>query len=430
MGRDLQVLFDMIQNHKPVLLGPQTSALPINQSPLYFYLLLPFYILTNQSFLSASITLSFVYITLFIFSLYQFRTDKIISRTLLISFFLISSHPQYILQGRFVWNPSLITPFLILSILNLYLYLQHKQKNELIIFAISSACAVSLSYSIVPIIIALLIYVILTNKSQLKTILLWLSSVTIILNLPILAQIIRKVYITHTLFGPSQINQVGDSFLQKISNFKSYIIASNYPNINNLLFFGLFVLIIYSLKSKQKINKYLAIIFCLTFLLTIFSPFNLQAHYIFAFTTIIFLLIGSQNIKISLIIITILSIFYLNPKLLNEYFKPAIRSYSQMDECLKKYCQQNLEPTFVSVNSNIYPYHFGPEFRYLMSKNNCKVKAIEKDNDKANFMTVILDTGTFDSKTKYYELDLFGKNKEVSRLKCQENLEIVTLEKI
>jgi hypothetical protein len=178
------------------------------------------------------------------------------------------------------------------------------------------------------------------------------------------------------------------------------------------------------------INKYLAIIFCLTFLLTIFSPFNLQAHYIFAFTTIIFLLIGSQNIKISLIIITILSIFYLNPKLLNEYFKPAIRSYSQMDECLKKYCQQNLEPTFVSVNSNIYPYHFGPEFRYLMSKNNCKVKAIEKDNDKANFMTVILDTGTFDSKTKYYELDLFGKNKEVSRLKCQENLEIVTLEKI
>jgi hypothetical protein len=82
MGRDLQVLFDMIQNHKPVLLGPQTSALPINQSPLYFYLLLPFYILTNQSFLSASITLSFVYITLFIFSLYQFRTDKIISRTL------------------------------------------------------------------------------------------------------------------------------------------------------------------------------------------------------------------------------------------------------------------------------------------------------------------------------------------------------------
>lgn len=41
-----------------------------------------------------------------------------------------------------------------------------------------------------------------------------------------------------------------------------------------------------------------------------------------------------------------------------------------------------------------------------------------------------IDNGIFDSKTKYYELDLFGKNKEVSRLKCQDNLEVVTLEKI
>jgi hypothetical protein len=430
MGRDLQVLFDMIQNHKPVLLGPQTSALPINQSPFYFYLLFPFYILTNQSFLSASITLSFIYISLFIFSLYQFRKDKKISTTILVSFFLLSIHPQYILQGRFVWNPSLVTPFLILSILNLYQYLQHNQKDKLIVFAISSACAISLTYSIVPIIIALLLYVIIYNKSQFKTIFTWLCGSILLLNLSILAQIIRKIIITGTLFGPSQINQVGDSFLQKISNFKSYIIASNYPNINNVLFFGLFILIIFSLKSKQKINNYLATIFCLTFLLTIFSPFNLQAHYIFALTTIIFILIGSQYIKLSLIIIVILSIFYLNPILINDYFKPSVRSYSQMDECLKQYCIQNSKPTFVSVNSNMYPYHFGPEFRYLMSINNCKVEAIEKDISKANFMAIVLDTGTFDNKTKYYELDLFGKNKEISRLRCQQNLEIVTLEKI
>ena len=66
MGRDLLVLLDMIQNHKPVLLGPQTSALPINQSPLYYYLLLPFYLIFDKSFLTANLTLAFVYLSLFL----------------------------------------------------------------------------------------------------------------------------------------------------------------------------------------------------------------------------------------------------------------------------------------------------------------------------------------------------------------------------
>jgi len=410
MGRDLLVLWDFIHNHQLILLGPQTSALPISQSPLYFYLLLPFYLISRQSFLSANFALSFIYIFLFIFNLYQFRKDKKILSIILISFFLLSIHPQYILQGRFVWNPSLVTPFLITAILH---------QKQLLISTISLAIAISLSYSVAPLIIAILIYnLFIKNKKYL----IYFSGFATLLNIPVIIQLIRH--------HPNLVNQTGNTYLQKINDFNKYVFATDNSTINNLLFFGLILLLIFSFKSKNKITSYLSKIFILTFIITIFSPFNLQAHYIFALTTVLFLLIGSLNFKISLPIIIFLSFFYLQPTVLQKYFAPGPRTYAQMDQCFKTYCQSFASPTFVSVNSDLYPYHFGPEHRYLMSKNGCPVKNIEEGNTSADFMAVVLDSGTFSDQTKYYELDLFGPHQEISRLNCQDNFQIITLRKI
>lgn len=430
MGRDLLVLLEMIQNKKLILLGPQTSALPINQSPFYYYLIFPFYLISGQSFLSANITLAFVYLSLFLFNLYQYRYHQTYIYSLLISFFLLSIHPQYIFQGRFVWNPSFLTPFIVTAILSFHQLLQKFDRKYLLISTVSLAISLSLSYSIAPIIIALLIYCLFNNKKIFLRYITYLLAFLTIINLPVITYEIKKIINSGTIISSNQINQIGNNYFDKIDAFKNYVLASGNPIINNSLLIGLIVLIIFSFRSKNNLSKYLASLLMMTFSITILSPFNLQAHYIFALTTIIFLLIGSLNIKTSFLIIFLLAILYLSPQKLTIYFQPSPRTYQEMNTCFQKYCQQHLENTYVSVQSNLYPYHYGPEHRYLMKLNGCHVKHIETENNQANLMAVVLDNSTFSDQTKYYELDLFGKHKQISTFDCLPNFQIVTLEKI
>ena len=101
-----------------------------------------------------------------------------------------------------------------------------------------------------------------------------------------------------------------------------------------------------------------------------------------------------------------------------------------MNSCFKNFCQQFKQPVFVSVESTLYPYHFGPEHRYLMLKNNRQMKEIEQEPQAANYMAVVLDSGSYSDKTRYYELDLFGKHEIVTTFACQKNFGIVLLKKI
>lgn len=430
MGRDLLVLLEMIQNKKLILLGPQTSALPINQSPLYYYLIFPIYLISGQSFLSANLTLAFIYLSLFLFNLYQYRHHQTYICSLLISFFLLSIHPQYILQGRFVWNPSFLTPFLITAILSFFQLLQKFNYRYLLISTISLAVSLSLSYSIAPITIAILIFCLFSNQKIFVKYIICFFSFLSFINLPVIVYQMKKLIISGTFISSNQINQISHNYFDKIDAFKNYVLASGNPIIDNFLLIGLIILTVFSFRSKNNLSKYLASLLIITLLITILSPFNLQAHYIFALTTCIFLLIGSLNLKNSFLIILLLTILYLSPQKLTAYFQSSPRTYREMNTCFQKYCQQHPENTYVSVQSNLYPYHYGPEHRYLMKLNSCHVKHIETENNQANFMAVVLDSSTFSDQTKYYELDLFGKHKQISTFNCLPNLQIVTLEKI
>lgn len=100
-----------------------------------------------------------------------------------------------------------------------------------------------------------------------------------------------------------------------------------------------------------------------------------------------------------------------------------------MDACFAWFCPQFKEPLFVSVNSDLYPYHYGPEFRYLLAKNGCLVKNIETEPNGATTMAVILDSSDFSPQTHYYESDLFGKFNLAQKLTCTPNLQIQLINK-
>lgn len=426
------VLYDWQHSGKIPLIGPQTSALPVNQSPIYYYFLMPFYLLTNHSPYSALIANATVYLISFLLGLYLTRTNRVLTKAAFITFLFFVFHPQHILQNRFVWNPSLLPSILLLSLILFFLFIIEKAKPKYLFSSVGLLClTISLNYSVSPLLIVYLL-IILSHKSKfLGKFFLSATLSFIIFNLTALAQLSRRLIVTGTLARPDQIFQTGSPLSQKVGEYVIYVFSlKTVPS--SYIFLGLiFLLSLYlSLFSAPKMTKLSARIFLGTSILTLLSPFNLLAHYIFAITTSFFLFISFLNWKVKIPLLSLLLFFWLQPNQISGYFKDAPRTYQQMDNCFKQFCSQFKEPLFVSVQSDLYPYHYGPEHRYLMIKNGCQVKHIEKEPYAADYMAVVLDSGNFSEKTQYYELSLFGKFKQIQTFNCQPNFGLVILKKI
>ena len=422
MGRDAYTLLNWLRSGKPPLLGPQTSALPINQSAIYFYMLYPLFLLTHQSPLFALYTNAIVYIFSFLFCLHLTKHSSKLQKSLLLIFFLIIIHPQYIIQNRYIWNPSFVTPFLLICLTSFSL-LHHKVTNKLLVlFTLSLSMALSLSYSIAPVAIALILYSFFKFKQHFIKILLYLCLGLFLTNIGTVAFEIRHGFLlTKTLFDRGVTNQQGISLLVKITDLISHTTSISHQSLAIIIFTSFFFL-------KKSVNKK---IFILSVLLYILAPIKPQAHYIFGLTTLVFFIVSTQTKFIKLIYLALFLILYINPKTISSYFKPAPRTYQQMSSCYQKFCRNHTQALFVSVNSIYHPYHFGPEHRYLLAKNGCNVIDIENYPDQANHMAVISDGGTYQhNQTKYHELTMFGKSEEIETFTCQPNLSIHLLKKI
>jgi hypothetical protein len=435
MGRDMSVLQTWNISGKPPLLGPQTSALPFNQSAIYFYSLYPGYLISRGNPISLVYTLAFVYILSFIIGSYLLRKEKNLPKILFIVFFLISIHPQYITQGRYVWNPSFVSPFIISAIISFYLLIKKFFWPTLWLFSASIATAISFSYSVTPLLIAIIIYWLIFNRQKFFHFFITLFTSLIALNIPtIFFELRHQFLLTTSIFSKQSPVQNFLSFNEKITNLSTYIFSTPHQQLNIFLLTSFFILCLYLIYRNYKKTNSLqfisAFLFLTLIILTLLTPVTVQAHYIFAFTCLIFILIATfKNIYIYSLLF-FFSIIYLQPLPLNSYFKDASRTYSQMQTCYKNYCQTHPDPTFVSVQSNFHPFHNGPEHRYLLRNALCNVKEIETENGQAKYMSVILDNGTFDEKTNYYELELFGIYKDIETFDCLPNFKIKVLEKI
>ena len=430
MGRDLLVLFEWQNSGKIPLVGPQTSALPVNQSPIYYFFLMPFYLLFKSSPYSALIANATVYLICFLLGLYLTKSEPNLNKAAFGTFLLLIFHPQHILQNRFVWNPSLLSPILFLSLMLLFLFVE-KTKPKYLFFSSGLLClAVSLNYSVFPLLIVYFLVVLIYKPEFFRKFILYTAILFIAFNLTALAQLGKRFFLTGTLARPDQIFQTGAALKQKLTDYIIYVLGLKVNPVSSFLLGAIFLSSFYlSIFSRTRFLKLSAGIFLVTSILTLLSPFNLLAHYIFAITASFFLFVGFLNWRIKLPLILFLLFNYLQPGQLSVYFRPAPRTYWQMNSCFKQFCSQFKQPLFVSVQSDLYPYHYGPEHRYLMIKNGCQVKHIEKEPNEADYMAVVLDSGSFSEKTQYYELSLFDKFKQSRTFNCQPNFSIVLLKK-
>lgn len=433
IGRDFLALFKWQETGRPPLLGPQTSALPFNQSAIYFYLLYPFYLLSGHSPYASLIAYSAFYIVSFVLGLYFLRFYPRLEKSLTLVFLLITVHPQYIIQGRFIWNPSFVTPCLVAAFYTLAVYLVQKKPKPILLMtsAFTLALATAFSYSAVPTLVIFLLLVLYRQRKAFLPYLLYTGASLFLVNLPTLFFEIRHGFLLSKmmLFG-EKIDQGHNFFLDRLASLSEFSLGTTW--LWALVFLICLFLFVYLSHRREKnlFLEYSFFLFAGTLLLTLLMPVSFHSHYVFGLLPLLFLLISFLNARFIYLSAIFLYVVFMQSALEANYFAPARHNLAELQNCAESFCATNKQPLYISNQSKHHPYHNAMEFQYLMSEAGCQVKDINTENGQASIMAVVLDDDVYEhGKTAYYELTLFGESTEKERFKCSKTLEIVLLEK-
>lgn len=445
IGRDYLVLWNWQQTGKPPLLGPQTSALPFNQSAFYFYWLFPFYLLSQGSAYATIVAAIVFYLLFALLGYFLLRKRKKWFWAFLLTFFLVSIQPQQILQGRFVWNPSFVTPCILFASFSFLELIQMQQKKKswpwylLWSMTLSLALATAFSYSALPSLLAfgLLAVFMFSWKSNLWRWILALGASLFFVNLPtVFFEFRHHFLLTQMMLERPVSEQPGNVLSAKLQQAAAY--AFNLPLnwVIPLLIVASLLTYFFWRKKKMPLqlseSSLLALLAWLSLLITLASPIALQTHYIFGFLPLFLLwfafLVGENAWTVLLLLPLLFS--WLSGKQFDQYFQAAYRSVAQSQECAVRFCATQNQPLFVAVQSNLHPYHNGMEWQYLFASAGCQVKDLTTENQAADLLAVVVDHGAFDlQEDRFNELTQFGPAQEKTRFSCGENLQVELLER-
>lgn len=433
IGRDFLVLWQWRETGKPPLLGPQTSALPFNQSAIYFYLLFPFYWLSGGSVYASLYAYLFVYLAAFALGLYALRAWPRLERSLLLVFLLITVHPEYIVQGRFVWNPSFVTPALLAAFYSLMVYLEQKHPQPWLLFlaALGLSAATAFSYSALPALIALSAYLLYRRPQLWRQWLPQLVLAMLLVNLPTLVFELRHQFLLSKmlLFGEAA-SHAGNEFWTRLTRLLTFVFSTHWS-------YGLAATVAtayFAWRShKYEPNRFLVgagVVLGLTFILTIFAPVSVHSHYIFPVLSLLFVLLSFLRPAYLYLLGVFFYVVFLTTALRLDFFAPARHSVSELQACAAAFCQAHPDPLFVSNQSAHHPYHNAMEWQYLLSASGCQLRQITEQPTAAELMAVVVDDDVYvHGQTAYHELTLFGSSQELSRFICQDDLELVLLQR-
>lgn len=434
IGRDFFVMQQWQKTGKPPLLGPMTSALPINQNPLYFYILFPFFLLLNHSFFTTTIATLVIHLSIFWLGIWFMRSNNKILSAWIFTWILMAIHLQFVLQQRLVWNPSFVGLSVITSVFAFLMWQKNKERKWFWLHALFLAAATGLSYSAAPVAIAfVLLYFLILRKKQLLNTILSFVGAQIIVNFPLIVFELRHNFTLTTLMlnyeRREQLNLATSAKLDFLRGILFSGIGSETLIIISIL---ISLILILKLKKNNRNKPELLVGFLLfvTLAIQLIAPFGMQGHYIFGILSLIILLVAFMPNWLRLPIIFIATLTWLNPGFVQGYFRQAPRSTGESLACAKQVCKKRPDEYFVSVQSGFHKDHTGPEFRYLLEEVGCQTYDIYTKPNASNLMAVFADNSTYEhNKTAYDELTLFGPSKEIDQIICSEKLRVHVLER-
>ena len=277
LGRDFLTLYSWIETKKPPLLGPQTSVISFNQSAIYFYYLLPFYLLFQQSVFSTVYATIFLYLAFFFTGLIYYRNNLTKQKLITIIFGLMTLHPEFILQSRSPWNPVLAPPFLIAGFIFLEELLDKFSEKKEWLTMLFLAIAISLTYSLAPTVLILLLFYAWKQKNILKSIktAAKLGVSLLLTNLPIIAFEFRHGFLLSRSVLSQEPLQTAALSIEKLSKLASLPLAVSTIWVVLILAIMLGLLLF---SKKNKNIKSIAIVLATVFLVQYFLPFKTHSH--------------------------------------------------------------------------------------------------------------------------------------------------------
>ncbi|MFC1790304.1 ArnT family glycosyltransferase [Patescibacteria group bacterium] len=144
-GRDALVVFEMIKNRRPTLLGPRTSVGDLYLGPLYYYLMIvPLWLFRFHPVGPAVMVACFGVATIYLVFLLgrELFGDK---AGFWAALFYAVSQP-IITHTRFSWNPNPVPFFACLAILSLYRYLKQGKITWILLTGACLGALVHLHY--------------------------------------------------------------------------------------------------------------------------------------------------------------------------------------------------------------------------------------------------------------------------------------------
>lgn len=147
-GRDAVVVYDIIINKKLTLIGPKASAGGFYYGPWYFYLLVPFFLLTKLDPIAA-LLLSIIIGILTVFLIYLITKEIFGQKVAFFSSFLYAVSPFVIEQVRRGWNPSSMPFFPLLCFYFFYKFLKEGKIKFLVYWGISFGLGLHFHFSLI-----------------------------------------------------------------------------------------------------------------------------------------------------------------------------------------------------------------------------------------------------------------------------------------
>lgn len=442
MGRDYVTLLNWAETGKPPLLGPQTSVVSYNQSAWYFYILMPLFYLSNYWAFSSTLTLILFAVGVYAALSYTVRKDENIFYSVSLCMALLAIQPQAVLQNRFIWNPSFVPYFLLISLTSLVMLRKNLSNFWLAAFWIGVGFAVGFSYSTVPLAVLLVGYLFVSHYRYWMRLVAFGAATAGLVLLPLLAFEARHDFTLTRLFITGQTTPQNDiSLTIKNALLQRFLFPGIQTSATVLLLIGFIAAIILSLRyfwqNKRTEHFHFLAAFSTILLLLVasiyFLPVNIEKHYIFPLLTLGFFVISLLRKRFALLFAVILACYWMNPanSLHSQTFQPAIRSVSEMQQCYQEVCRDFRESAYVSMESGILAgYHNAPEHQFFLRDAGCHILDIEASQDQAKSMFVIEDKGRFDpGNSGYRELTLFGTYTLGFEKKCTETLSIKEIRK-
>ena len=344
-GRDVLIMYRMINTGRPVLLGPQTSTGNMYLGPLYYYLVTPALFLAGMNPLGPVVFIALTGV-LTVWLLYVFAAKwfgKFAGTSAALMYAVL---PLPVTFTRNSWNPNLAPIFSLLMLWYLVKIIQDKQYSfkNFFILGILSGALVQMHYMallfLLGIGLTLIIYLRRTIPSLLRGILYAGLGFALSL-LPFIVFEIRNDFVnTHAITRFIEAKEEhnirytlpAQLYLNKVSLTTTKLFSSQFGrdaltvdparalitlSVILILLFGL-IASLHKLDHPSKTFRLLFLIFIIPLAMTGIYQENIHLHYLGFFFPLTYLLVaGAINRHRLIILVVLIYIIYSSPQLLS-----------------------------------------------------------------------------------------------------------------